>query len=583
MIISYTDRNRAINLRWRDENGDRQEKSITDFQPYFYIRKTDPRPKTYKAKVPVTVGNITKNVKIDYPFKYEEGDWVDLEKRTLTRVYVGKPGDVPQARKTWNKTYEADVPFIYRYCVDNLKEIPEYEMHKWYWDMEWLNNDPEHGDAITVIVFYCNQDKRYYLLTWWPEGHKAEFNCRKDTVYLEYDSEAEMLESFMGMVDDGDPDMLLAWFGSKFDLPKLIERMHFNGIDPRGLSPYNDVKGVYENRGNVEISDKEYSPVEQPIRGRITLNLDLAFERQWNDAQRGTLPSLALDYVGEVALGQKKLVSDKFPDKNEFFRRGWLEDTQRYLDYAVTDVEIIRRLDEENFTSEAILALQRLLAAPFDACFYASTMGSIYFMKNAWWKAPTGIKMVTCKHCKKTVRIKKKCEKCNKPLGDQYEGAMIYEPGKEGTSGLHLNVAAFDFAGLYPSMMISRNISWETKSDEPTEFAVNVATPRDFSEVKKKEMFYYKTNRLGLLPRSVLELKELRDEYKKRMKAAETKEEYAKWFNNQMAVKRLSASFYGIIGYRGFGWYDLDMAASITASAREAIRAAAFKVREMNG
>lgn len=564
-------------MRWRNEKGKRVEKFDNEFRPYFFIKSIDKRPATFKAKEFINGEKRT----ISWPLLYEEGDFHNLEGKSLTKVIVGKPGDVPNARKLWNTTYEADVPFIYRYCVDNLEKIPEYELHKWYWDMEWLNDDPKHGDAITVIVFYCNQDKRYYLLTWWPEGHKAEFNCRKDTVYLEYDSEKEMLESFMGMIDDSDPDMLIAWFGSKFDLPKLIQRLVFNDIDPRTLSPYSDVKGVYEKEGHIELSEAEYSPVEQPIRGRICLNLDLAFERQWNDAQRGTLPSLALDYVGEIALGQKKLTSEKFPDKNEFFRRGWLEDTQRYLDYAVMDVEIIRRLDEENYTSEAILALQRLLAAPFDACFYASNMGSIYFMRNAWWKAPTGIKTVVCEHCDKKVRIKKKCERCGKPLGDQYEGAMIYEPGKEGTNGLHLNVAAFDFSGLYPSMMISRNISWETKSDEPTDFGANILTPRDFSEETEVQMMYYKTDKLGVLPRAVLDLKELRDEYKKKMKAAENKEEYAKWFNNQMAVKRLSASFYGIIGYRGFGWSDLDMAASITASAREAIRAAAFKVREM--
>jgi DNA polymerase elongation subunit (family B) len=41
------------------------------------------------------------------------------------------------------------------------------------------------------------------------------------------------------------------------------------------------------------------------------------------------------------------------------------------------------------------------------------------------------------------------------------------------------------------------------------------------------------------------------------------------------------ASFYGIIAYQGFGWANVDLAASITASAREAIREAAFKVREL--
>jgi len=378
-----------------------------------------------------------------------------------------------------------------------------------------------------------------------------------------YNSERDMLEKFINLMSDLDPDMLISWFGSKFDLPKLIERLHVNGIDPRKLSPYNDVKGVYWNDG-VKLSKqaKGYSPIDQPIRGRLILNLDLAFERQWNDAQRGTLPSLALDYVAELVLGEKKLVSEKFPDKNEFFQRAWLEDTENYLQYAMKDTDLLKRIDDENYTSEAIIALQRLLIAPFDACFYASNMASIYFMRNASWKAPTG----------------KREEK------QHYKGAMIYEPSKEGTNGLHMGVAAFDFAGLYPSMMIARNISWETKSLHPTEFAVNLLTPRDFSDREgwgEIDMRYYKTNELGLLPKAVLELKDLRDIYKKHMRDATSDAEYVKWNNNQMAVKRLMASFYGIIGYQGFGWADVDLAASITASAREAIRSVAFKVMEL--
>jgi len=221
---------------------------------------------------------------------------------------------------------------------------------------------------------------------------------------------------------------------------------------------------------------------------------------------------------------------------------------------------LIVEIDETNYCSEAIIALQRLLKAPFDACFYASHMGSIYFMRNAYWKAPTG----------------------NKNEKKQpYQGAMIYDPLSEDTNGLHLNVAAFDFAGLYPSMMIARNISWETISDKPTEFAVNILTPRDFSEPVAEDMVYFKTDKLGVLPRAVLELKELRNSYKRNMKNAKTEDEFRKWYNNQMAVKRLSASFYGIIGYTGFSWANPKLAASITASAREAIRLAAFKAKEM--
>ena len=549
MIICQTENDGKIHLRWREDEK-RQEETVQDFEPYFFVSANSDEPAFYQINMNVD----GRRVKLEMPYKYEYGDWKNIHGKELKKVIVASPSDIYRARKHWSRTYEADVPFHNRYCVDELSELKEYNLRKWYWDMEWITDDPEHGDAITCIVVYDNYTKKHTIYYWQPHnGYIASLgDC--------YDSEKKMLEAFLSDIREQDPDMLIAWFGLKFDLPKLIHRMHHNGIDPRGLSPYNEVKGVKYN----EVTEKvdNYSPVSQPIRGRITLNLDLAFERQWNDSQRGTLPSLALDYVSETVLGTKKLVSEKFPDKNEFFKRGWLEDTERYLEYARVDVELLHRIDDEMGLSEGILSLQRLLIAPFDACFYASNMGSIYFMRNADWKAPTGDKS---------------------KMREEYDGALIYDPLSEGTNGLHLGVAAFDYAGLYPSMMLARNISFETISPTKTDFAVNLKTPRDFSPVIEKQMVYFKTDKLGLLPRSVLELKTLRDEYKRRRNAATDKREYTKWENSQMAVKRLMASFYGIIAYQGFGWANVTLAAAITASAREAIREAAFIVRGLDG
>ena len=565
MIIANT--TEGVLLRWRDDNNERVEKTVTyqEFSPYFFIRASDVT-NIEPVRIPMSEGFRGKE-KFIVTVSYEEGDWVNLEGERLLKVTwnpckTGKSsaGSMTAKVRTFYHdrnivTYEADVQHHYRYAVDELDELPEYKLRKWYWDMEWMQGG-EHDGAITAIVIYDNYDDEYYTLTWQPkkDGYTEDGN----------ENERTILERFLLMLDEKDPDMLISWFGWKFDLPKLIERLYVNGITPKLLSPVQEVTGVEwsikERRIVLKTKQIEnYSPIAQPIKGRICVPLDLAFERQWNDAQRGTLPSLSLDYVSENVLGEKKLVSEKFPDKNEFFRRGWQEDTETYLEYAKKDVELIKRIDEENFTTEAILSLQRLLIAPFDACFYASNMGGIYFMRNASWKAPTG---------RKGDRV-------------EYDGAMVYDPLSEATNGLHLGVAAFDFAGLYPSMMIARNISWETKSKLPTQFGVNLATPKDFSRINNYDMRYYKTDELGLLPRAVLELKQLRNEYKVKMKESESESEYVKWNNNQLAVKRLMASFYGIIAYQGFGWADVDLAASITASAREAIRIAAFKVREL--
>lgn len=563
MIISNT--NNGIYFAWRNENKERESEMVThsDYPPYFYVRQDAFKPER------IVKNDKWNNSKV-YSLEYEEGDWLDLEGRNLTKVKCRHPNNIKVIAKELvdnysTQTYEADVQYHYKASIDRFKEnhpYPEYEMRKWYWDMEWMQGG-EHDGKITCIVFYDTFDDEYTIYAWFPNKDSHVANAPLidglDINLITFDSEEVLLRTFVTQCAAKDPDMLIAWFGNRFDLPQLLNRCATNNVDARLLSPVYEVSNFKYGSTESKFNRDFYGPKEQPIKGRIVVSLDVAFERQWIDSQRGTLPTLSLDYVSETILGNKKLVSEKFPEKNEFFRRAWLEDTDTYLEYALIDVDLIRKIDETNNLTEAMISLQRILKAPFEACFHATHMASIYFTRNASWKVLTG---------------------GNKYEGD-YEGALIYNPTTEETNGLHFNVAAFDFAGLYPSMMIARNISWETKSAEPTEFAVNIHTPRDFSPVSSTKMLYYKTDKLGLLPKSVMELKKLRNEYKKNMKNAQTKEEYAKWNNNQLAVKRLMASFYGIIGNQGFGWADIDMAASITASSREAIREAAFKVREL--
>jgi len=552
MIINHIDEGIGISKRIEGEVV-RETIPFNDFKPYFYATSFGVEYMNDQVNSMLWIKDRFGGVNVRILF--EETDAKSLEGEELVRVtwspsrpeYTRKIADF-LGRQTIRgslriRTYEADVRYHYRYAVDEIKDMPEYTMRKMYWDMEWMTVG-EHDGAITCIVAYDSYDKEYTTFSWFPNDS----------------SETLMLVEFLNYIQDKDPDMLISWFGWKFDLPKLLDRMVLKGIDARLLSPFQEVSGIGWKDMSPTINKRSvnnFSPIYQPVKGRICFPLDLAFERQWNDSQRGTLPSMALDYVAETVLGEKKLVSEKFPDKNEFFQRGWLEDTETYLEYARIDVELLVRIDESNHVSESVLSLQRLLKAPFDACFYASNMGSIYFMRHADWKAPTG---------EKGERV-------------SYDGAMVYDPLSEGTNGLHHNVAAFDFAQLYPSMIIARNISWETISEEPTELFVNIKTPKDFSPVSEIDMKYFRTDKIGLLPKAVINLRTLRQEYKENMK--KHPEDYVMWNNNQMAVKRLMASFYGIVAYQGFGWANVDLAASITASAREAIREAARLAKEM--
>jgi len=83
-----------------------------------------------------------------------------------------------------------------------------------------------------------------------------------------------MIESFIQCMVEKDPDMLIAWFGLKFDLPKLLERCCALGINPMLMSPINRIDGVKKTGNGFTFSKAEsgFSPIQQPLGGRITLN-----------------------------------------------------------------------------------------------------------------------------------------------------------------------------------------------------------------------------------------------------------------------------------------------------------------------
>ena len=96
MIISYTEADKSIKIRWRDENRERKEKVVDDFEPYFFIRSTDIRPPTYKTSHRIIGG---KSVKQTGFFKYKSGNYYNLENQSLTKVFYSHPKDSYSAVK----------------------------------------------------------------------------------------------------------------------------------------------------------------------------------------------------------------------------------------------------------------------------------------------------------------------------------------------------------------------------------------------------------------------------------------------------------------------------------------------------
>ena len=507
MIITEAHGN--IHKRWRDEEGFRRSSLDEDFKSYFYIDRGEAMPDYFDFR---RKGN---NVRIrpTYDLECEE---VNINGESLVKVIVDEPNHVYDLRGKWDKTYEADVSMVRKYCKGDVT-FPEYSYRKWYLDIETQVSGRYDGH-INAITVYDNYDDIYYVMSWFPTEPMPEIDmCLSpgNTELKMYEDEEDMLEDFIKLMQDCDPDIIIGWYIMGFDLPKILERIVANGLNPRSLSPINEVKGC----GYKRVYNTDYTNTAQVIKGRYTYCLMTTFERLWLDSQKGNLPSLALDYCSKLVLGQDAGKVEKGEQADDFFKTAWREKTQLFLEYNKMDVELMVRMDEEMNISENSIALQRLLQCPLDVTFYNSQMGATYFMRHAGWVAPTGIKGSKGK----------------------YEAAFVMSPEHEKTFGLHENVAVFDYKSLYPSMMAARNISWETKNidrldaDEQYEIDFSIPKTLTFWESKSTDVAFAKEP-LGVLPKAVLSLMELRDSYKKQMKEATTDEERRKWNSAQMAT-----------------------------------------------
>ena len=559
MIIDYNKKTKRVSLRYRNEKNERVEKERS-FEPYFYIEHGSHKD-THRIVTRTRYGEKPYNIRMEY------GDWVNLDGRRLCRIYYGSP-DARWNVKTYFenegiKTYQADIDIRRLYALDELIEIPEYNLRKWYFDIE-TQVGGKHDGAVTVISLYDNYTEEYTVMTWFPFDHvKEEPRTIGSYVLQECANEEHLLRAFIDKMKNEDPDMILGWFIMGYDIPFIIRRMIYHGIDPQDMSPLGQIKDVHKKKNEdleaafrYDFKTERYFNSDQVIEGRLTVCLMDRFERLWIDSQMGTLPSLSLDYCSSRVLGEKKVVSQKFQGQ-EFYERGWLEDTQTYLDYAHIDVELTVKIDEVMNVSENQMALQRLIVCPFGNTYHNSQMGGMYFMRKAHWIPPTGIKG-------------------NK---EKFEAAFVMDPDMYSTFGLHENVAIFDFKSLYPTMMASNNISWETKSTSG--YPVWWDTPKSLADFEGEPDIYFDKDKVGLLPQAVLEMMKLRTEYKRLMKEATTEEDKRKWNSAQMATKRAVNAFYGILAKDGYGWGDMEMAKSITASARRAMRLTAFKAQEL--
>ena len=516
-----------IYKRWRDAEGNLIEETVSDFRPYFWVPASTSH--RYMERV---LGD----------FYGSSVDWNDTAEalrtgETLVKVYAYRQRDIKDIARRFLKTWEADLSLEDRYLIDNVKEMPEWKPRVWHFDLEWCTKSKQ----TTVMAVIDNYNNRYVSFCWKkhnPNGlYDMDYHEEEREVEYEvngvptkftyerhlYGSEYEMHDAFLSYMDECNPDVFVAHAIMWADLPHLIDRLkNFRRLSPLG-------RVLRPSKGS-------YDYVDQPIIGRLCFDTaspvrsGSGFERVWKDSGNPQLKNLKLQTIAEACNLGGKFEMDVFT--------GWTERFDDYVDYCMQDTLLLKKIDENNHVLNFFLSLQRLCGVRFSSCHNVTRFARGLLQRRTEWKAPT-----------KTDQEKQ-----------EYEGAFIPPP----KPGRYKGVGCVDYKGLYPSLILSHNLSWETQVPASRADEENVRQLPDGT--------CWQQGVPALLPSMVTEMFELRDEYKRRMREASTENERNGWNTLQLAVKRVMASLYGMTASSYWGWCDFDIASAITACGRQAIR-----------
>jgi len=267
----------------------------------------------------------------------------------------------------------------------------------------------------------------------------------------------------------------------------------------------------------------------------------------------------------------------------------------KFVKYNIQDVKLVKKLDEKLDFIEIARGIAHLGHCPYEDVF----MSSRYL---------EGAILVYLK--KKQIVAPKKPKRPKVFSNDKFVGAYVQDPQK----GKHDWVFDLDITSMYPSCIMSLNISPETKIGKiagwnPEEFLKstnkktytiiqNEKEMGRFTETELKRFLdskqigvasngvMYRSDKDGLLPALLRKWFDERVKYKNAMKRAYKsgdKEAGANYHMKQYTMKILLNSLYGATALGSFRYGNVILSESITLSGQRIIQESALAAnREMN-
>ena len=324
---------------------------------------------------------------------------------------------------------------VVQHCLMDLywqhnedEDFSKFPLKIYYIDIEAVAetfpNPATAEHPINVITIFDSSSDCFY--SWGLKPHISKDTAVK---YTYCKSEVDLLTNFIEFFKNDPCDILSGWNSANFDIPYIINRIK-NILGDAAVNELSPMKRVYF-RTFMGTFGKEQ--VNYHIDGISCVDyLDIYKRFSFTNRE-----SYKLDYIGELELDERKV---DFGDRDLLTLMK--EDWDVFVDYNIQDVRLLVKLEKKL----QYINLLRMLAY-VGLTTFEGAMGTLSVI--------TGGAAIQARRRGQRVSTFVRDE----DDGSKNPGAYVAEP----LPGFQESIVSFDANSLYPNVMISLNMSPETK------------------------------------------------------------------------------------------------------------------------
>jgi len=405
----------------------------------FYVRQN----KNTKVKV---------RVRGFKPYFYahdNRGQYVSIFGERVRKIIAPSPDKVPILRQYYSKHYEADIPYVRRFMIDkriysgilfpdnkdvvNVDEVQPTPTITYpriiILDIEVLATTmPNKDNPIHPVIAWTIWDSysnKYYTAIFKEGLNKVVKENKRWRISL-FSDESDLLYELIILLNKLEPDIITGW-NIDFDVDYLRARC-------------------------------EYLKIPFELEGVEIFDYLMAYRHLFK----------ASDYrLKHIAVVESIRKKEELIDAQEAIRRYRSGDLKRFIKYNWDDVDIIKQLEDKHKIIDFYLRLKwavglESLEKTFHSSVLIDTMALRLAKKNGY----------VLPSISEEVKDRR------------YVGAIVFQP----PTGIIEDVAEYDMSRYYPSLIISFNLSPETKSNK----GICIDTGN--------KKLYFKPKPLGLIP-----------------------------------------------------------------------------------